>query len=116
MPTNRLSSPNQMTEAQFQTAVLQLAQIYNYELRYHNPDSRRSQAGFPDLVLASKSRGRLLFRELKTDDGRLSPEQIRTIDVLETVGADIAVWRPLDLRSGRIARELSVRVAQRGVR
>ena len=106
MPTPRLSSHNPMTEDQFQTVVLQLAELSGYGVRYHNPDSRRSQAGFPDLVLGSSSRRRVLFRELKTDIGRLSPEQVLCLETLTLAGLDAAVWRPNDLRSGRIAKEL----------
>ncbi|NWL32962.1 VRR-NUC domain-containing protein [Paenarthrobacter nitroguajacolicus] len=106
MPTQRLSSPNSPSEDEFQSAVLQLAQLLGYQLRYHNPDSRRSQAGFPDLVLGSSSRKRLLFRELKTDTGRVSPAQRVCMEILNLAGANAAVWRPQDLRSGRIEREL----------
>jgi hypothetical protein len=95
-----------MSEDQFQKAVLQLAQLNGYEIRYHNPDSRRSQAGFPDLVLASQTRARFLLRELKTDTGRVSGIQKFTIGVLEACGIDVAVWRPADLRSGAILADL----------
>lgn len=97
MPSKELSSPTPMTEAQLQSAVMDLAKLSGYELCYHVHDSRRSQPGFPDLVLASTSRKRLLFRELKTNAGRLSPAQADCLVVL---------WRPIDLRSGRIANEL----------
>lgn len=103
MITKRLSSTS---EEEFQSAVLQLAQFLGYQVRYHNPDSRRSQAGFPDLVLASASRKRVLFRELKTDVGRVRPDQRVCLEILNLAGADAAVWRPEDLRSGRIEREL----------
>ena len=39
-----------MTEAQFQEAVVQLARLTGW-LVYHTFDSRRSQAGYPDLTL-----------------------------------------------------------------
>lgn len=106
MPTKRLSSPNSPTEEQLQQSVLELAQYFGYELRYHNPDSRRSQAGFPDLVLGSLSRRRVLFRELKTSTGRLRPAQSLCLKILRFAGLDADVWRPEDLKSGRIQREL----------
>lgn len=106
MSTKRLSSPSPMTEEQLQVAVLQLAEISDYGIRYHNPDSRRSQAGFPDLVLGSLSRRRVLFRELKTDTGKVRPEQSACLDTLTFAGLDAGVWRPADLKSGRIIREL----------
>lgn len=106
MPTKRLSSHNSPSEDQLQTSVMQLAQFLGYELRYHNPDSRRSQAGFPDLVLGSLSRRRVLFRELKTSTGRVRPAQILCMKILKLAGLDVDVWRPEDLQSGRIMREL----------
>lgn len=95
-----------MTEKNLQSAVEKLARFHGYELVYHVPDSRRSQPGFPDLVLASGRRSRLLFRELKTDSGRLRPEQKTMLAVLEACGQDAGVWRPADLLSGRIVAEL----------
>lgn len=63
---------------------------------YHTHDSRRSPAGFPDLVLV---RDRVLFRELKDDRRRLEPEQIEWLNRLTRAGADAGVWRPKDRRS-----------------
>jgi hypothetical protein len=45
--------------------------------------------GFPDLVLARD--GEVLFRELKTDRGRLTEAQRHSLEVL---GGE--VWRPND--------------------
>jgi len=63
-------------------------------LVYHTHDSRRSQPGFPDLVLV---RDRVLYRELKAATGRVSAEQQVWLDRLERAGADAAVWRPGDI-------------------
>lgn len=52
-------------------------------------------AGWPDLVLVHPVRG-VLFRELKTDRGRVSPHQRVWIDWLEAAGVDVGVWRPRD--------------------
>jgi hypothetical protein len=60
---------------------------------HHETDSRRSRAGFPDLVIAGK---RVIFAELKTDRGRVRPEQQRWLDTLAAAGADAYVWRPAD--------------------
>lgn len=106
MPAQRLSSPNHLPESQFQQQVIELAQYHQYDLTYHNPDSRRSQAGFPDLVLVSSSRRRALFRELKTQDGRVRPKQQAVLLAMVTAGLDAGVWRPSDLRSGLIVKEL----------
>ncbi len=39
-----------MTEADFQGQVVELAQLHRWHV-YHTFDSRRSHAGFPDLLL-----------------------------------------------------------------
>ncbi|WP_142133358.1 VRR-NUC domain-containing protein [Arthrobacter sp. SLBN-83] len=95
-----------MSEKEFQGIVMELASLHGYELAYHTHDSRRSAPGFPDLVLVSPKRARVLFRELKTDVGRVSPDQRKWVDGLTAAGADAGVWRPADLVSGRVVAEL----------
>lgn len=94
------------TEKQFQTFILQRAAGHGWTLRYHTHDSRRSEPGFPDLVLVHPVRGRTIFRELKTQTGRISPAQLGWIDGLTAGGADAAVWRPSDYLAGLIEQEL----------
>ena len=81
-----------MTERQFQNWVITLAKRMGW-LVYHTHDSRRSQAGFPDLVLVREV---TLFRELKTETGRIRPEQRIWAKRLTESGADYALWRPSD--------------------
>lgn len=48
--------------------------------------------GVPDRVVVLPG-GRVLFAELKADDGRLSPNQRLQIDILRRLGADVyEVW------------------------
>lgn len=84
MQLKAVPSPKPMTEAQLQTIVLQLAQLHGYNLRYHTRDSRRSQPGFLDLVLVNVARGRVLFRELKTDAGKLTADQARPFGLVDS--------------------------------
>src|SRR5277367_4823433 len=74
-------------------------------LCYHTYDSRRSAPGFPDLVIAGP--GGVLFRELKTEKGQLTRPQVNWGNTLAIGGANIGVWRPGDLASGRVAREMA---------
>jgi hypothetical protein len=60
--------------------------------------------GYPDLTLAGH--GGVLFRELKSEKGPASPEQKTWLARLNEAGVDAAIWRPADLRSGRIEAEL----------
>ena len=91
-----------MTEAQLEAEVrLLLARLRLYG--YHPYDARGSPRGWPDWVIVGTD---VLFRELKDDHSRLRPEQRRVGYLLQAAGADWAVWRPEDLRAGRIAQEL----------
>ena len=95
-----------LSEEQFQQQVVDLAKLHGYTLIYHTHDSRRSQPGFPDLVLISEHRGRALFRELKTETGRVSPAQFSWVAGMLLAKLNVGVWRPSDLKSGRIIKEL----------
>lgn len=81
------------TEAQWQQTVVELAKLCGW-LVYHTYDSRRSEPGFPDLVLVREQR--LVFAELKTDRGRIRPEQQEWLERLHETGAEVYVWRPRD--------------------
>ena len=96
----------QMTEKVFQQCVENLAVRAGWRC-YHTYDSRRSQPGFPDLVLVHAGRGLLLFRELKTQTGKLTPAQRHWLADLKAAGSDVAVWRPLDWHTDVIRRTLT---------
>lgn len=90
------------TEAQFQKAVIDLAQHTGWLVAHFRPARTEAGwrtpvaadgAGFVDLVLV---RERVLYRELKSESGRVRPDQQRWHDALAAAGADIAVWRPSD--------------------
>jgi hypothetical protein len=91
-----------VSEQALQAAIIQLCKMLGIAW-YHTADSRRSNKGWPDLVLCGR---KMLHRELKTEHGKLTAEQERWGGRLRLAGADWAVWRPSDLRSGRIQREL----------
>lgn len=86
--------PRRITERQWQGTVLEAARLFGWRA-YHTFDSRRSESGFPDLVLVHPRRG-ILFRELKTDKGRTSKSQERWIAELNGAGGNASVWRPAD--------------------
>ena len=85
---------NNLSEKDFQALVVKFAKSKNW-LVYHTYDSRRSAKGFPDLVFV---RNKVLFRELKTDKGRLTEAQKAWGHSLTVAGADYAVWRPKELQ------------------
>ena len=82
-----------MTEAELQRNVLSLAAMTGW-LAYHTYDSRRSQAGFPDLVLVRPPV--LIYAELKSEAGRLTPQQHEWMEQLLACKQIAFVWRPSD--------------------
>lgn len=64
--------------------------------------------GWPDLVLV---RERVVFAEVKTDRGRLRPEQEGWLGSLRHAGAEVYVWRPEDWTSGEVEDVLRRRAA-----
>ena len=92
-----------MKEAHLQGAVIDMCRLLSVAW-YHAYSSRRSVPGWPDLALCG-SRG-FLLRELKTETGRLTDDQNRWGLMLRSAGISWDVWRPDDLHSGRIQREL----------
>lgn len=103
-----------MTEDHLLRAVLDMARLFGITTAHFRPALSQSGRwhtavagdgkGFPDLVLVGA--GGILYRELKTDVGRLRPEQVVWLRQLKAAGADAGMWRPADLHSGRIEREL----------
>ena len=93
-----------ISEEDFQKAVCGFAVASGYLVHYQ----RRSgfigkdgtwkgsgPAGFPDVVLAKENRNPI-FIELKTERGRIRPDQV---EWMETLGAVYhRLWRPRDAR------------------
>jgi hypothetical protein len=73
----------------------------------HVEDSRRGRTwlpGIPDLTIIGRT---VIYRELKTETGIVSPEQRTVGEALARAGADWGVWRPRHLLDGTIARTLA---------
>lgn len=109
MATKTKAKPS-MTEDQLLAAIREYATLKKW-LCYHTHDSRRSEPGFPDLVLVR--RGRLIFAELKREEGRTSPEQKAWLEKLADVerysqgNVRVYTWRPSDWLGGEIERVLA---------
>ena len=85
-----------LTESELQQKIIDRATALGW-LVYHTYDSRRSSAGFPDLVLARK--GRVLFVEVKSEKGRLTKDQAKWLRELgiSSQSHEVDVWRPSDM-------------------
>lgn len=81
-------------EADYQRQIVDLARYYHW--RHHQTwISIRSPAGFPDLVLVHVPDKRLVFIEVKSEKGKLSPEQRSWLWDLAAV-AEVYVLKPSD--------------------
>lgn len=86
-----------ITEAQWQRTVMELALWQGWRV-YHVPDSRRvTDRGYPDLTLVHPDRGQVVWLELKTNRGRLKPDQREWIAALRRAGQRAYVARPRDV-------------------
>lgn len=95
-----------MSEDDLATQILELAAGLGWALAYHVPDSRRTNPGFPDWVLANPGQGRVIYAELKNETRKVTPEQQQWLDALTAAGHETYVWRPRHLLSGEIAASL----------
>ena len=84
-------------ESTFQRSVLELGRALGWRCHAGPLDQRRCDgAGYPDVVMARPPR--LLYAELKTNVGKLSPAQKEWIaDLKGCPGAEVYVWRPADM-------------------
>jgi hypothetical protein len=71
---------------------------------YHPRSSKGSEPGWPDWVIIGPHK--VIFRELKSESGKVTPEQAQVGQMLKHAGQSWRVWRPTDLFAGTIAKEL----------
>ena len=92
-----------MTEAQLQQQIIQLAKLYSWRVAHFRPAMTAKGwrtpvsadgQGFPDLVLVKRCR--LIFAEVKSDKGRVSPEQQEWLDALRKTKNEVYLWKPKD--------------------
>ncbi len=75
---------------------------YIFSFGYHTHDARRSQKGFPDVVLVHPIKGQVLFAELKSKGGYPSTEQrlwLAALRMVERKAPDVVrvfLWNPTD--------------------
>jgi len=81
-----------LTEKQFSQQVVDVGKTFGW-LVYRTWRSIHSPAGFPDLTMVKGER--LIFAELKSAKGKVSPKQEEWLDALKAV-AETYLWRPDD--------------------
>lgn len=93
-----------ISEQEFFTQILDLAHIFHWRVAHFRPAGTiygwrtavaGDGAGFPDCVLARPPR--LVVAELKSDKGKVTPEQEVWLDLLAGCpGVEVYLWRPDD--------------------
>jgi hypothetical protein len=82
-----------MAEKDFQRDVERFARRNGWKV-YHTRDSRKSEPGFPDIVMIRSPR--LIVAELKTDTGQPTEEQLEWLEAFRAAGVPAFLWRPSD--------------------
>ena len=83
-----------LKEKQFQAQVVKAARLYGW-VALSTWNSKHSPAGEPDLRLIRPPR--VVFAELKTENGRVTPAQREVMRLLSLCpGVEVYLWRPSD--------------------
>lgn len=94
-----------MLEEDLTEGVRKLCKMFGLT-RAHHLRSDGSPPGWPDEIIGQPGRSLVLVRELKRTGQHPTEPQRMWLAILAGAGFDVGVWRPADLLSGRIAREL----------
>ena len=91
-----------LSEADFLRQVIGLAELYHWRYVHFRPAQTTRGwrtpvqgplgKGWPDLILVRGDR--LMAVELKAEAGRITPEQIEVMNILDEAGFETAFWRP----------------------
>jgi len=85
-----------VTEADLREQVRDLAKLFGWKMQF-TWLSWHSPKGFPDVFLAHPIQKRIMWAELKSEKGKLSPEQEAWLQLLRDCGQEAYVWRPGDI-------------------
>lgn len=102
-------------EALFQQQVIQIANTCGWDAHHIRPGKyghtwkTDGLSGMPDLILIGQRGQGMIWAELKTRTGKLSPIQEARIGQLLENGCEVHIWRPADI--DKIAKRLSTRKA-----
>lgn len=87
------------SERELQRTIADLADLGRWRW-FHDSDARLNRAGLPDIIAVRAPR--LIFMELKREDGRLRPEQEKWLDELSRcTSVEAFLFRPSDLEKAR---------------
>jgi hypothetical protein len=90
-------------ESEFQAKVIETARLLGYRVAHFRPALTKhgwrtavsaDGAGFFDLVMVNPVRFRVIYAELKSETGKLSPEQKEWADAMLKAGQEVYCWKP----------------------
>jgi hypothetical protein len=93
----------QESESEFQAKVIQAAHLLGYRVAHFRPALTKhgwrtavsaDGSGFFDLVMVNPVRFRVIYAELKSETGKLSPEQKEWADAMLKAGQEVYCWKP----------------------
>jgi len=84
-----------VTEADLREQIRDLCKLFGWKM-YFTWKSYHSPKGFPDLVLANPEQKRIIYAELKSEKGKLTPQQEEWLEALAACGQEVYLWRPVD--------------------
>ena len=96
--TSRQILERAMSEDELLTAVTEALTARGYRWIHERRSDLAQQIGFPGWPdIFAVGHGRILSLELKTETGRVDPEQSAWLVSLQAVGVDTRILRPRDL-------------------
>jgi hypothetical protein len=107
---------NHASEKLFMDKVMQIAKMNGWMIHHPSPHMvrpgvwRSDGQGVPDLTLVSTTGRGIIFAELKTEEGKLTPIQRMWGQSIKASGGEYYVWRPnqLELIAERLGRGQAV--------
>ena len=103
MKTERQKIP--VTEKDLREWIIDLCWLFRWKF-YFTWTSIHSPAGFPDLVLVHPEKKRIIFAELKRENGKLTEAQQEWLEALMRCHREVYIWHPGDIEN--IARLLRI--------
>jgi hypothetical protein len=94
-----------MPEAELLRVARMIATVYAVRAVHQDDSRQQTEPGIPDLIMAG--RNGVLWRELKSHYGTLSPDQRGFGSLLGHAGEDWAIWRPVDLINSTVETQIA---------
>jgi len=85
-----------VTEKDLREQIRTLCKLFGWRFLF-TWTSIHSPKGMLDLFLINPEQKRVIFAELKSEKGKMTPEQQQVFDELKACGQEVYLWRPGDI-------------------